>query len=68
MENYSTTQTSNLASIIGIIVLVLNHFKVNIGSEEITMLVGGLMSAGGVILNWVHRYKKGDLTLGGFRK
>lgn len=68
MENYSTTQTSNIASIIGIIVLVLNHFKVNIGSEELTMLVGGIMSAGGVILNWIHRYKKGDLTLGGFRK
>lgn len=62
---YSTTQATNIASFVGIIVLILNHFKVNIGSDELTAVIGGILSAGGVIMNWIHRYKKGDITLGG---
>lgn len=65
---YSTTQSTNIASIVGIIVLVLNHFKINIGSEEITTIIGGVLAVGGVVMNWIHRYQQGDLTLGGFRK
>lgn len=65
---YSTTQTTNIASIIGVIVLILQHFKINIGSEELTALIGGALAVGGVIANWWHRYQKGDLTLGGFKK
>ena len=65
---YSTTQHTNLASIIGVVVLILNHFKINIGSEELTALVGAVLAVGGIVMNWWHRYQKGDLTLGGFRK
>lgn len=68
MDNYSTTQTSNIASIIGVVVLVLNHFKIDIGSEDLTIVIGGILSVGGVVMNWIHRYQKGDLTFGGFRK
>lgn len=66
-SNYSTTQTTNLTAIVGVIVLVLNHFKINIGSDELTLVIGAVLSIGGVVSNWVHRYSKGDLTLGGFR-
>lgn len=65
---YSTTQTTNIASIAGVLVLVLNHFHVNIGSEEVTAVIGGALTVGGIIMNWIHRYKKGDLTVAGFRK
>lgn len=65
---YSTTQSTNIASIVGVLVLVLNHFKVNIGSEELTALIGGVLAVGGVIANWWHRYQKGDLTVSGFRR
>lgn len=65
---YSTTQTTNIASIIGVIVLILNHFHINIASDELTALVGAVMAVIGIIANWVHRYKKGGLTMGGFKK
>ena len=65
---YSTTQSTNIASIVGVIVLILNHFKINIGSEELTTLIGGGLAVFGIIANFWHRYQKGDLTLGGFKK
>lgn len=68
MNTYSTTQGNNLTAIIGVGVLVLQHFKINIGSEEISTLVGAVMAAIGILLNWYKRYKQGDLTLGGFRR
>lgn len=67
MQNFSTTQASNYASTIGFVVLILNHFHVNIASGEVTLLVGGIMAAGGVLVNWYHRYSQGDLTKLGFR-
>lgn len=68
MNNFSTTQTSNIASFIGVVMLVLNHYKINIGSEELTQLIGACFAVFGVAMNWYHRYQKGDLTFGGFRK
>lgn len=68
MENFSTTQVSNIAAITGVIVLLLNHFHINISSEEISATIGGLFAVGGIVTNWYHRYQKGDLTLAGVRK
>lgn len=65
---YSTTQTTNITSIIGVIVLILNHFNINIASDELTAFVGAGMAVIGIVTNWIHRYQKGDLTLGGFKK
>jgi len=64
----STTQTTNYTAIVGVIVLILNHFKINIGSDEIMSLIGGTLAVVGIISNWYHRYKKGDLTVAGIRK
>jgi hypothetical protein len=68
MQNYSVTQTTNLTAIIGVIVMILNHFKINIGSEELTALIGAGITIFSIVANFINRYKKGDLTLGGFRK
>lgn len=68
MNNFSTTQASNVATLVGFIGLILNHFGVNIANDELMLLVSSAMTFGGIVLNWIHRYKKGDLTLGGFRK
>lgn len=65
---YSTTQTTNVASIVGVIVLICNHFNINIGSDELTALIGGGLAVVGVIANWYHRYQKGDLAITGVRK
>lgn len=67
-SNYSVTQASNITVVVGLIVLILNHFHVNIGSDEISAVIGAAISIVGVIVSWVNRYKKGDLTAGGFRK
>lgn len=67
-STYSTTQATNLVAIAGVIGMVLSRFHISIGSDEIQLLLAATVSVFGIIANWVQRYKKGDLTLGGFRK
>ncbi len=66
--DYSQTQASNIATIVGVLVFVLHYFNLNIGNDEVSLLVSGLFTVGGIIWNWYHRYSKGDITLAGFRK
>lgn len=66
--NYSVTQGGNLAVIIGMIMLVLKYFNINIAQEELQTLAGGILAILGVLVAWYGRYRKGDLTVGGFRK
>ena len=66
--DYSQTQASNLATFVGFIVLILNHFKINIGSDEVTLFLGAVVTLVGLVWGWFHRYQKGDLTVAGFRK
>lgn len=66
--NYSTTQATNLATIVGVLGFVLNYFHVNIGSDELTQVISAALIIFGAVSGWYHRYKKGDLTLAGFRK
>ena len=68
MANFSQTQASNIASLVGFFVIILNYFKINITSEELQSFIGAGLVLGGLVWNWINRYKKGDLTLGGFRK
>lgn len=68
MNSFSTTQTTNLVALAGVIVMVLNHFNINIGSDEVSTLLGALFTIGGIVANWYHRYSKGDLTVVGSRK
>jgi hypothetical protein len=65
---YSTTQTGNLVALAGLLATVLNYFNVNITSDELQALIGAAAILVGVVTSWVGRYKKGDLTIGGFRK
>lgn len=66
--NYSTTQAGNISAIVGVVVLVLAHYHINIASEEIMTVVGAAISLIGAVSSWVSRYRKGDLTISGFRK
>lgn len=68
MQNYSSTQASNLVSIVGFLAIILNHFKINITSEELQAAIGAGMILGGIVWNWINRYRSGDLTLLGIRK
>jgi len=64
----SQTQTSNIVSLAGFIMILLNHYKINITAEEIQAFLGAGLILGGLIWNWYHRYSRGDLTLLGARK
>jgi len=68
MQTYSVTQGSNLAAIIGVIMLLLNLAKVNVSQDEIQTLIGGILAVAGIVISFINRYKKGDLKLSGVRK
>lgn len=65
---YSVTQASNITAIAGVVVLILGAFHVKLGTDEVTTFLGAAVAIFGIASNWYHRYKKGDLTAGGFRR
>lgn len=64
----STTQSTNYLSLAGALVVILGYFKIQIDINELAMLLGACATIIGIILNFYHRYQKGDLTLIGARK
>ena len=66
--NYSQKQLAHIGGLAGLIVIVLSKFNVVISTEEVTFAIGALLTLGSTAWNYWNRYKKGDLTLGGFRK
>lgn len=68
MQNFSTTQASNITAIVGLLVLILGHFHIIVDSEQITLLIGSIITAIGIIVNFIHRYQKGGVTAIGARK
>lgn len=69
MENstYSTTQAGNLAVIAAAIALVFSHPDLsNVANVE--TLLGALVIVGAACVSWYGRFRKGDLTITGFRK
>jgi len=64
----SITQLSNYSAFIGVIMIVLEHYHINIAQEELQTILGAILSVIGILTNWYNRYSKGDLSLGGFHK
>jgi len=68
MTNFSQTQLSNFATVAGLLVLVLSKMGVNIFStEQLTFIIGAVWSIGWTVYNYIQRYQKGDITLGGIK-
>ena len=66
---YSMTQGGNLMVIASFISLVLRQTGIiEIESEQILQVLEGGVMLVGVVTSWVGRYRRGDVTLGGFRK
>ena len=65
---YSTTQANNIGAFVGVAVILLGKFGFDVKAEELTTIIGAIISIWSIVANWIHRHKKGDLTLGGFRK
>lgn len=67
MQNYSTTQATNLATIAAAIALIFSHPDLsNVANVETLLAAAVIVIASGI--SYWSRFKKGDLTLGGFRK
>lgn len=63
--NYSTTQGGNLLVIAGVISMIIKAtFKHDILPEQVV----SILTAIGVCISWYGRWKKGDVTFGGFKK
>lgn len=67
-SSFSQTQSTNLIAFTGVIMLVLNHYKVGIAESDVVATLGAFGTLAGIAMNWYHRFSKGDITLGGFRK
>jgi len=68
MENISTTIATNVVTISGVLTLALNAFGLDVLQDEVQQLIGFALAFLGVIMNWHHRWSKGDITLAGIRK
>lgn len=68
MNNFSTTQINNIATFSGLLAIILAKLGIAISSEELQVTIGLVVSIVANIANYIHRYQKGDLTMGGLRK
>jgi hypothetical protein len=67
-QDYSVTQAANIGAFIGVIMLILNFFKINITQDEVQALLGAAITIGSIIVSFINRYRKGDIRLSGFKK
>jgi hypothetical protein len=63
----SVTQQTNYLGLAGALVVILGYFKIQININDLAMLLGAIATVLAFILNFYHRYRKGDLTLMGSR-
>jgi len=66
--NYSLAQAGNVTALAGILVTILNYYGYTILQTELEAIIGAIVVIVGIIISWVGRYRKGDLTVAGFRK
>lgn len=65
---YSTTQANNIAMFCGIASIILAKMGASIGSEELQMTIGMGIALVANIMQYIHRFKKGDVNVAGFKK
>jgi hypothetical protein len=66
--NFSQTQLSNIVIAAGVIVMIAQKMGYVLEQETVVFFLGAALSIGGTAYSWYQRFKKGDLTIGGFRK
>jgi hypothetical protein len=67
-QDYSVTQAANIGAFIGVIVLLLNYFKINITQEEVQTILGAAITIGSIIISFINRWRKGDIKFSGVKK
>lgn len=64
----SQTQLSNFMTGAGVLAMILQRLGIVIPQENIAFLLFAVWSVGWSGYSFIQRYKKGDITLGGYRK
>lgn len=64
MNNFSLTQAGNAVALAGLISTVLEFFGFKLAPKELETVI----IAVGILISWFGRWRKGDLTVAGFRK
>jgi hypothetical protein len=64
---YSVTQGTNIAALISVLTLLANKLELNWTMDDITVLVAGVIAISAIITNFINRFKKGDISLAGFK-
>ena len=67
---FSLTQGGNVGQFIGMVLMLTGMGKEEAEAGAITLMgaFGILVYVGGFIASWIGRFRKGDITLAGFRK
>ena len=68
MQNVSQTQISNIMITAGLVVIVANQFGIVLEKEQTSFVIASVWSLAWTGYNYYQRFKKGDISLGGFRK
>lgn len=68
MKTFSLTQAGNLTALVGLISLIVSLMGLEITNEEIQIIISSIINLVGIGMSFYGRYRKGDLTIEGFRK
>lgn len=60
--------TGYQAALVGVIMMILRHFRIGISENEIIAVLSGLIAVGGIVWEWYRGWKNGTLTPLGGRK
>lgn len=66
--NYSQTYAAAIATMVGFLAMILAMFGVELADAQIQFVAGTFLNFFGIVWQVAQRYRKGDVTTGGFRK
>jgi hypothetical protein len=67
MKDYSITYAAQISSLVGLLGLILPHFHILVSSTDLATVISAAFVFGGVIVTLYQRYKRGDVTVLGFK-
>ncbi len=67
-QNYSQTYAAAITALVGVVVMVLGLFHINVVASDLELALGSIVNLVGIIWVMVNRYRKGDVTPLGSKK
>lgn len=67
-SSFSQTQLSNIGIAAGVLVMLAGRLGYVIDEKSVAFIIAGVWSLGWTAYSWYQRWKKGDVSLSGWRK